>query len=227
MKLSNKILTGFFGVIFIYLTAAFTEVRFRGTPKLIGDSNSIAETVDISKVNYLILSDLERSIRVYESDNPRLEVRSLSGNLLKKVKYTIKGDTLSLSQPDLEDHERLRISVYVSSHSFKGLTANGTSIFIEGLDQQELTISQNASWVTINESNKLSKLQLKATNKANFTMTDNALDTLFVLIDESQVTIEAPVKLVEGSMANDSYLRLRGTSEIKFKKDETSRLYLD
>jgi hypothetical protein len=54
MSLSNKILLSFFGFIFLYLTAAFVEIRVSGTPNIISDKNSKAETVDIVGVNYLV-----------------------------------------------------------------------------------------------------------------------------------------------------------------------------
>src|SRR5687768_6562742 len=103
MKLSNKILFGFFGFAFIYLTAVFAEVRLRGIPNIINDNNSIAETVDVSGVSYLVLQNLDKQVNVVGSDRARLEVRSISGNLLQKLNYQVSGDTLTLSEGNSEE----------------------------------------------------------------------------------------------------------------------------
>src|SRR5688572_19543448 len=117
MKLSNKILIGFFGFIFIYLTAAFTEVRLKGTPNVIDDTNSIAETVDIPGIAYLILNDIDKNVNVIASDRAQLEVRSFSGDLLTKLKYKISDDTLTLSGLQSKGIKTIKISVFVPNTS--------------------------------------------------------------------------------------------------------------
>lgn len=226
MKLSNKILIGFFGFIFLYLTAVFAEVRFRGNLAVIDDSNSRAETVDISGVTHLILADLGKSINVIGSDQPRLEVRSISGDLLKKLKYNISGDTLTLSQLDLEKNMNIRISVYVPQNSFIGMTVNGASVKLEGLEQKVLSVFQNSGRISMDITNKVEKLYIEANNRANFYVSGTDLDTLSTLLDNSEVTIDSRVTLLKGSIKNNSYVRIGGTEEIQFKKDESSRLYL-
>ena len=86
MKLSNKILVGFFGFLFLYLTAAFTEIRLNGTPNVINDSNSKIETVDLSGIRYIVVGDVDKNINITGSDRSQLEVRSFSGDLLKHLK---------------------------------------------------------------------------------------------------------------------------------------------
>ena len=67
MKLSNKILIGYFGFIFVYLSAAFTEIRFRGSLNQLDESIGIVETADLSGVTYLVLQDLDESITLIGS----------------------------------------------------------------------------------------------------------------------------------------------------------------
>lgn len=226
MKLSNRILVAFFGFIFIYLTAAFTEIRFRGTHSLMNDSNIVAETEDITGIRYLILSDLGKTINVIGSDRPRIEIRSISGDLLQNLKYNISGDTLTLSQFDLKENEGIKISVFVHKNRMAGMMVNGAVVTVEGLDLKDLSIYQNAGLIRIEENNKLASLQIKATNKASFYMAATDVGKLSAVLDNSEAIVDSPVRLLEGSIKNNSYVRTGGIDEIQFKKDESSKLQL-
>ena len=225
MKLSNKILIGFFGFAFVYLTAVFAEVRIKGTPNIINDTNSIAETVDISGVSYLVLQDMDHDIAVGVSDNPRLEVRSISGDLLKRLKYNIAGDTLTLSELQSEERRTVKISVFVPEGGLKGMKIIHAGASVKGLAQDHLYISQNAGRIWMSDS-RIGKIQIEASSKSFLNISATGLDTLSANIDSSEVSVSSPVRLLEGSMKNKSFLRMNDIDQIQFEKDETSRFNL-
>ena len=223
MKLSNKILLGFFGLVFLYLTAAFAEIRLSGIPNIVNDKNSIAETVDISGVAYLIIKDLDNNVKVIGSDRTRLEVRSLSGDLLKKLKYEMSGDTLTLSGLQSEELGPIRISLFVPETSLKGIAVNSAAATIEGMEQELLYISLKSGRISVS-GNKISNIQMDLSNRSFLEINTTDLDTLSATIEGSEVLINSPVGLVQGSMKNNSSLRLGDIQEIQLKKDESSRL---
>lgn len=227
MKLSNKILIGFFSILFLYLTAAFTEIRLRGSSNILDDNNSKAETVDIANVNYLVLPDLDQVIQVIGSDQPRLEVRSISGDLLHKLQYNVSGDTLTLTELNLEENERVRITIYVPRNNLTGITTNGSWVDIQGLEQKELSIIQNQGHISMEADNQISKLTIKASDKAALRMSGTALDLLSVELDNSRVVSNSPIKLLEGSMTNDSYINLVEALEIQLKKDNSCSIKIN
>src|SRR5688500_9863412 len=223
MKLSNKILIGFFGFIFLYLTAVFAEVRLRGTPNVIDDSNSIAETADITGVTYLVLQNLDETINIVGSDQPRLELRSFSGNLLPRLKYKISGDTLTLWDLPAEGMKMVRISVFVPKAGLKGMRVNDAVATVKGLQQEVLLISQNGGRIWMSE-NRIESVHLEASDKSYLYISAIGLDTVSAHIDSSEVVISSPLGLLKGSMKNHSFLRMNAVDEIQFKKDSTSRL---
>ena len=223
MKLSNKVLIGFFGFIFLYLTATFAEIRLSGTPNIINDKNSIAETVDLSGIAYIILNHLNKDIKIIASDHPRLEVRSLTGNVLKKLTYAVSGDTLTLSNFQSEETRTITISVFVSQTSFNGITVNSSVANIEKLEQTFFHISQRSGRIWMSD-NKISKLQMDLSNRAFLEISNTNVDTLSAKIEGSEVHISSPVGLVLGSMKDKSSLRLGEIQEIQLKKDKSSNL---
>ena len=222
MKLSNKILIGFLGVIFLYLTAAFAEVRLRGTPNIINDKNSTAETVDISGVRYLVVNGVDKQIHVTGSDRATLEVRSFNGDFLAKVKYKVSGDTLTISGILSEATERVKISVLVPKTTLSGISNDGSVLIISELESELLNISQNAGTIWMSYC-KIGKIELNA-EAANIDISGTKLDTLSANIAASSVSIYSPVGLLQGTIKSNSFLRVTDAEEIQLKKDESSRL---
>ncbi|MBK6267319.1 hypothetical protein JKA74_19915 [Marivirga sp. S37H4] len=226
MKLSNKILIGFFGLILLYMTVAFTEIRLKGDLNSMDNSNSIAETADIQSFSYLILPEMEQRIDIIGSDQAKLEVRSISGDLLQKVKYQIVGDTLTITPPALEENENVKITLYVKKNYFRGMTVNSPGMRIDSLDQQELNIIQNSGWIRMLDHNKVNQLNIKASNEGSLNIEGMELDLLNVQLDDSKVVSNAGIKILEGSISNESFLYLGSTDEIRMKKDDSSRIDL-
>ena len=222
MKLSNKILIGFLGFAFLYLTAVFAEVRLRGTPNIINDANSIAQTADIPGTAYIILRGLHDNVNVVGSDQPRLEVRSHSGDQLKRLQYKLSGDTLILSQLPSETWTPVRISVFVRKSGLRGMTVDSAAAVVSGLELTSFDIEQRTGRVWMSN-NKIGKINMHASARS-FSDVSGEIDTLSATIEESQAHISAPVPVLEGSMKNNSFLRVTEIGVIQFEKDETSRL---
>ncbi len=225
MKLSNKILFGFFGFIFLYMTAAFAEIRLRGTFNDINDTNSVAETADLPEVTQLIVNNLDWQVNVAGSDQPRIEVRSASGDLLKNLTYSISGDTLTLLKLEREKNVMLKVTVYVPAGSFMGITVNGADVNIEALAQRDLSVVQNGGRVAMTKNNQIDVLHLEASDTASFGLSDGRVNTLSVQIDNSQAHIHTSVRRLRGSLQNNSYLLMTEVEEIQFRKDDSSRLH--
>ncbi len=225
MKLSNKILFGFFGVIFVYLTAAFAELRLTGIPNVINDSNSKAETVDLSGIRYLVVNDLGETVYVKGSDKLQLEVRSLTGDLLQHLKYQVAGDTLILADFEAGEVSTLRISVLVPTGSLHGISSHSSVVGISKVDLSHLQMSQNAGRVWITES-KISNLELNLSNNSFLEVADTEVDSLEASVDSSQANVNSLVGLIRASITNHTRLRLSGLQELQLKKDESSHVII-
>lgn len=223
MKLSNKILLGFFGFIFLYLNAAFMEIRLTGSPNIINDENSIAERIDLSVINYLVLNGVDKDVNVIGSDQSSLEVRSISGDFLKKIKYVVSGDTLTLSGIDAGDSETFKITVFVPS-SFKAINATNSRATIKGLHTPLLNIYQTKGDVSMRDCS-IATIELNL-NAAHLSIYDATMEMMSVELEASTVNIHSPLILLQGFMKNKSLLLIEDAQDIQLKKDKNSRLNL-
>jgi len=209
------------------MIVAFTEMRFKGDLNQLDRSNSISETVDIPRVNYIKLPDLNQNITILGADTTKIDVRSVAGDVLHHLNYDIIGDTLVINSMELESKKAAHIYIYVSNSSFRGLSTSNSGVNIGNLQLETLDIHQDDGWIRMSDSNIIGRLNLTAQNYAYFSFLKGEIDTLNTTIHGSEVSIPQPMKLVKGSMSNGSYLHLQGTSEIQFKKDKGSRLILN
>ncbi len=226
MKLSNKVLIGFFGFILVYMLAAFTEVRLKGDFNRFDASRAKMESVEIDAVSHLVLSDVKQRIIVNTSDKPRIELSSTSGTLLSKLNYQITGDTLVVKELPMEKHEQVKFVIYVPQSGLNGIDVDGAGVKIRNLNQSALSITQSAGTVNIEGNNRLKNLKLTATNDARFDATGFDIDELSVQIDNSVVKVWAVVNRLEGRMNNNSHLVVQSPNDIQLKRDNTSRLQL-
>lgn len=227
MKLSNKILIGLFAFLFLYMIVAFTEMRFKGDLNRFDDGNSISEKAEVTTVNYIMLSNLDPRITIMGSELASLEVKSMKGEMLQYLEYEMIGDTLHIISMEMQEKQLVNLTIHVPKSTFRGLSSTHSGVVISNLQQETLDIHQNEGWIRMSDSNKIGRLNLNAQNAAYFSFTKGKVDTLNATINASEVSIPQPMKLVKGSMANNSYLYLDGASEIQFKKDESSRLILN
>jgi hypothetical protein len=223
MKLSNKILLGFFGFLFLYLTAAFTEIRFTGTSNTLNVDNSKAEVADLSSIHYIDVIDVGTNVNITQSDRTQLEVRSISGDLLKNLKYEISGDTLKLLSFASGDEQAHKVTVLVLKESLKGIHVNSSVVNVSELEQARLQLTQNESRIWMSRC-KVSTMEMRLSERSFINVSETDIDTLSATVDNSEAHLNSLVGFVRGSVTNQSFFRLSGIREIQIKKDESSNL---
>jgi hypothetical protein len=196
-----------------------------GTPNFIDDKNSVAETADVGAIAHLVIANHSANIRVIADDNPRLEVRSFSGDLLKQIKYELSGDTLKLTGMRTEENRKFKITVFVPRTNFHTMNVNSSSVSVDGLELKELRISQKSANIWMSDC-RIKKLQMTASGQSYLELSSSVVDVLSAELHSSQVVLSSPIELLEGSMEQASFMRVTEVSDIQFKKDESSTLNL-
>ncbi|MEP1097318.1 MAG: hypothetical protein ABJG78_19535 [Cyclobacteriaceae bacterium] len=225
MNISTKILMGFFGTAFVYMSAVFIEIRLAGEDDDLHGKDTKIESVPIDNINYVVIADLGQRIYLKSSGTPGLEFRSRSGGLASRLTYEINGDTLNIKELNLEENTNLELTLLVPKELI-GIEANSASVYLSDLEQSTLSIIQSGGRIVLREDVKVGKLNILAKESAEFDVFGSEIDTVALDSDNSEIELRTYIGRLEGSMKNDSYLYVENTDDISFKKDEDSSLRL-
>ncbi|WOK09192.1 DUF2807 domain-containing protein [Imperialibacter roseus] len=226
MKLSNKILIGFFGFILIYMMAAFAEIRFLGYKRDLSGTEVQVEKAPLGNVGYIVLSDSEHRVTISSSNEPHIEVKSIDGSFLSNLNYEMVGDTLNLKINEITSSKPVQVTVFVSQNTFRGLQATRASASLTNLSQQALSITQSGGSIRMDGDVNVTNLSIAASDNANLDASGLSVNSLSVKIDHSKVMIWSPVVQLRGSILNDSFLRIDGVDDIQFTKDKSSKIQI-
>lgn len=220
MKLSNKILIGFFAFIFLYLTAAFAELRLTGTTESWDSKNTVSKTVDLKGINHVVAKNID--FEIVGSPKAELEIKALQKEMLSSVSYTISGDTLLLSSAGLEEVKRVRLTVEMPEN-IRSLSLDHSIAAIKGLEADQLNILQVSGRMWMSDCD-IKKIEVNASKQSHLQINTTQLDTLKAEMAESQIYVFAHTKFFEGSIEKQSFIQLQNADAIRFRKDESSKL---
>lgn len=226
MKLSNKTLIVFFGIILAYTLMAFTEIRLRGDTREFHEDNSIAESAPLSNVKYIVLSEnLEKKVTIQSSETPRIEIRSKSGQVLSKFVYELANDTLLLDRFEVgENEEHFHLTLFVPSTGFTGLTTTSSSVTLTDIQQDSLTINQTGGRVTMQKDIEIDHITITQRASANCYLYNARVGTITMDLDDSDLNVQAKVQGLQGVLANKARLYSYGLNSIQLSKDNSSSI---
>ncbi len=222
MKLSNKILIGFFGFVFLYMMAAFTEVRLRGYKRDLNGEEIQIEKAPLEDIGYIVLADFDHRVIISFSDEPRIEVKSIGGDYLSSIDYVMVGDTLRINAVDISTGKPAHVYVYVAK--LRGLQVDRASVSITDLSQQTLSITQSGGSIRMDGEVNVTHLSFLASEEAQLDADNVHIDTLSVQMNHSNLRIWSAVKQLNGSITNESFFRIQAVDDIRFIKDKNSKL---
>lgn len=223
MKLSNKVLIGFFGLLMVYMIAAFTEIRFKGDLNRLTEGQGSMERAMIPDVSYLDVKDLgRRTITIQASDSNYIELRSISGTALSKLSFEMVNDTLLIHDftPDKGDHSH--IIIHLKNGLLKQLYVEGTTVIMKDFKQQKLGLNYVGGRMRLTGTNRIDSLSIHATSDADVQTSSIAHDVVTIDSDSSMVHLYTNIGRVEGVIRNASSLSINDTDDVQLTKDETS-----
>lgn len=222
MKQSNKIFFGLVGLIFIYMTAAFIEVRLSGESRDLDEGDVKIENIRLDNITSLDISGVGRSVRIGSSAEPQIEIKSRTGDLADSLRYTIQGEKLELTGFDVANNTNYELTVYLPSNSPKSFTFKQSLIIMNDVNIPYASITQEGGRLLMQENVSIDSINLVARQDAILNAWGLEVESISFDMDSSDVNIRSQVKRLGGKLNNKSRLVLSGPGDINIQKDETS-----
>jgi|WetSurMetagenome_2_1015567.scaffolds.fasta_scaffold331742_2 hypothetical protein len=226
MKTSKIIFITLLGTIAFLILAAMIDIRINGRKGGINrdDIRVHKNTLHTFRVLYINNS---RNITVIQNDSSFIEVAYLKDSIVPKVNYSIKGDTMMVS--DYKNIGSVTISFPSDSPElFKRILLKKSDMSIRNVRSGKLSLNLDQSTVWMNqfegEKYSLSILDVVAKNHSHFNTDDFKVDSLGIVLQNSKSDIRVYAKKISGSLSDSSRIYARQPLEISLKKDATSKI---
>lgn len=227
MKTSNKILLGLLTTIFLFITAAFIDIRVFGVHRSERNIIKKTHTIDLGNYKYLKTKNIN-SLEIRPSANNHVNFIAYNDTVEFAIDYRIENDTLFLiSKKSLQFYTHY--SLYTQSE-IKSILALDSKIELKGLKQDEIFMmidgGEANSWgsdsLMTSIFKKLSVIQVNSrTNFRNI-----KVDTLEIGLVNSRANFDNDILWLNADIKDQSNLELRNVIEAKFQKDKKSRIYM-
>lgn len=224
MKTSKIIFITLLSSIALLILLAFIDVRVFGYRTDDKKTSLITNLNQTSHFKVLCINNSSR-IRIIQNDSTYIKITLPKDSILAFVNYKIKNDTLTISDTDNLHRPHLYLAFTISvSDSLECIILNKSHVTIDRFvyDKLSFSIDQSTVWFNHNKSN-FTNLQISARNKSDVNSTNFIADTLGILLQNSEASLEISAKKISCNLSDSSNVSLRQANEISIKKDQSSK----
>jgi len=226
MKTSKIIFISLLGTIALLILASVIDLRINGR-------RNDGRHSDFKVDKHLL--PVFRALRVYNSmnitlvknDSSFIEVAYLKDSIAPKVNYTIKGDTLTISDFEKSMHRNVSITIHATD-SLNMIHLKNTHINIDRLGLGKLFFELDKSELWFNQDTLVKSsfpvLDIVAKNHSRINSSEFRIDSLGLVLQNSEADLEIKARMISGTLSDSSIIRVRQPQEISLKKDGTSKI---
>ncbi|MEL6559353.1 MAG: hypothetical protein AAFQ94_14275 [Bacteroidota bacterium] len=225
MKLSNKILLGFFGCIILYTLLAAGEVRFRGNFRGDVREGLLIESVNIGGYKHLIINSSNIEVSIDQSDTTRIEVKSEKTEDDIKLTYRLSGDSLIIDSVNMTDEVDRIIKIYLDNR-IETINSNAIRTYIRKFEIDSLTVIANAKYLSIGDDAEIKNLRLKGFDGANVFVFSEMIGFLDLKIDDANVTVRNELSEINAELVNGAVLSSKAPDNLQFKRDRDCKVIM-
>ena len=226
MKTSKIIFISLLSTIALIILAALADLRITGKRNDGNSADFRTSKQMIPSFKVLSLSN-SNNVQIVQNDSSYIEVTYLKDSVAPDVKYTLKSDTLFIS--DLKKFNRRNVSIRINStDSLRRILLKDSDFGIDNLNFKTMSFDLDKSSLWLNQNGKVKTsvnvVSLIARNHSNVDFNDFNIDSLGVVLYNSNANLMITANKVNGSLSDSSRVFIRQVGEIVLKKDATSNI---
>jgi hypothetical protein len=223
MKISKIIFISILTILALYILAEVIYIRIYGFPK--GDlSNFTIKKHELSTIRALEINNC-KNIEIFICDSTMIKSFWKKDSIIPKEIFTVKNDTLVLS--DIKGSVLTRI--YANKY-LRNILLKDSEISIESATSNQMDIDMDKSelFISLADSCKhsLKSLKINAMHKSNIRSRKIKVDSLEVILQNSDAYLGLYANNLNGSITDSSKLTIQEPHMIGMKRDTTSNIYI-
>jgi len=226
MKTSKIIFISLLGTIALLILITVVDLRINGRRNDEVQKDFKVNRKALRSFNVLYMSD-SRNVSLVQNDSSYIEMTYQKDSIAPKVNYTVKDDTLMISDFEKLIHRNVSIRIH-STDSLKKILLKNSDISIDRFGKGKLWFDMDQSSLWLNQDTTLKTpilaLNIFAKNHSSINSSEFKVDTLGIVLQNSEANFQIRAKVISGSLSDSSKIYARQPEEISLKKDKTSRI---
>lgn len=226
MKTSKIIFISLLSTITLLILAAAIAIRISGYQNGGKRSDFKMSKQSLPSFKVLRLNNC-MNITLIRKDSTFLEVTCFKDSIPPIVNYTLRGDTLMLSDFEKSAHQNVSVKI-CATDSLKKIQLFNTTLRTERLGMGKLVFELDQSNLDLNQDHLLklpiSAIELVANHHSQINASEFSVDSLTLQLRNSEAYLDLFVKNIHGTLSDSSVIRVRQPQEISLRKDATSNI---
>jgi hypothetical protein len=226
MKTSKIIFISLISVIAFLILISFVDIKLNS----MRHQNTIVNRQALSsfKVIYINNSNLD----LVQNDSSFLETICLKDSIMPRMNYSVKGDTLMVS--DIRQSNKrpgyplIRIC---SNDSLKSIILKNSDINLKDFRSAKMNLIMDGSYVVLNQNEKivspLRSLDILARNHSNINSNKFKIENLVINLQKSEAYLSIVASKINGILLDSSRVNINLSGEVSMKSDSTSTVNLN
>ena len=229
MKTSKIIFITLLGTIALLILAAMIDVRFTGQKRSEIFNNRLkVNKLDIPEFNVICLNNI-KNLALVQSDSSYISMTATMDSITHPINYTIKEDTIWLSDFEKQNSRDVWIAVYFTN-TLKSMQLKNSDLRITKFNSEKLSLDLNLDNSRVyfdadkSKNTAISVLNIVAKNYSYITANGFNVDSLGINLQNSDAQLQIIAKKISGTLSETSKIFIRQPGEISLKIDATSKI---
>ena len=228
MKTSKIIFISLISAISVVITVAVIDLRFNGHLKATDQADYQVNKQAIPSFKVLYVNNC-KDFHIVQKDSSFYEFAWFKDSLPPRVNYTVKDDTLILSDINLliQNYTFLSFTIF-STDSLNCIISNNSNVYIDRFNSDKLTLVLDKShvWFNLDKNQKSSfhSLDVLARNESKLNASEFKIDTIEIVLRKSEANLSVFAKKISGILSDNSKILMLQPVEISLKRDSTSNI---